>query len=206
MQEEPQPPMARSRRRSLVIDPSMQWTAALAVGMVVETGLFMIVALRRLQLGSDDAAAAGGGLLRSPMLWTLLVLGVVLAAIVTLVLFLTHRVAGPARTLAHAVDGLCENDFSRRCRVRRHDHLQHLSLRVARLTNKLRIDRQRMRIFLDRVEADVYGGDRERASAAIRAFRHEWGLEGPIDPTLPDGLEERLAASAAGPPEPAAKE
>ena len=111
------------------------------------------------------------------MLWNGLFVSFVIAAVVIFTLLLTHRVAGPARVLEHALDGMCDNVFDRRCKVRRRDYLSKLSRSVARLSDKLRIDRKRLVILLDRVDLDVASGNVDDAREKIRAFRDEWELD-----------------------------
>lgn len=51
---------------------------------------------------------------------------------------LTHRVAGPARVIEHAVDGIREGDFSRRLTLRKRDYLKGLAAAVAQLSAHVR--------------------------------------------------------------------
>jgi len=85
-------------------------------------------------------------------------------------------VAGPARVLRHAIEGLCANDLDRRAIVRRGDYLRDLSASVTRLGRKMRNDRELLRIALDGVARALAEGDPSAAERLLEKFRRERGL------------------------------
>src|SRR5262249_15661654 len=87
-----EPPTKPRRRRSIVIEPSMQWPAALAVGAIVAAGVVMISVARYLQTGANETDFTGERIARLTVLWNGLLVVFVIAAVVTYVLNLTHKV------------------------------------------------------------------------------------------------------------------
>lgn len=171
-----QEPIVLKRRRSIVVDPTMQWPAALAVGGVILGALVLMSIARYLQSGPDVADLSGEGAARLAVIWNAVFLVFVLAAVVTYVLILTHRVAGPARVLEEAIAGMAENDFERRIHLRRRDYLRRLAAGISDLSDKMRRDRDRQRNALDRIERDLKAGDAEAARKSLVSYRLECAL------------------------------
>src|SRR5262245_40641186 len=92
------------RRRLIVIEPLMQWHAALAVGAVVATGLLMMSVARYFLAGRDLPDLSGEWITRLTLLWNGLLIGFVTVAVVGFALILTHKVAGPARVLERKIE------------------------------------------------------------------------------------------------------
>lgn len=163
-------------RRSVVVDPAMQWRAALAVGGVIALTL-VLMSITRAAMASTGVDDPGGEkAAHLALVWNVVFVGFVLAAVVTFVLIYTHRVAGPARVLRHAIEGLCANDLDRRAIVRRGDYLRDLSASVTRLGRKMRNDRELLRIALDGVARALAEGDPSAAERLLEKFRRERGL------------------------------
>jgi len=166
----------KKRRRSIVIDSSMQWSAALTVGGVIAATLVLMSITRAVLSSSDAGDISGEKAAHLAWIWNGVFVGFVLAAVMTFVLVLTHRVAGPARVLQRAIEGFCASDFERRASVRRGDYLRSLSASVVRLGRKMRNDRQRLRVELDRVVRALAVGDAALAHQLLDKFRRERGL------------------------------
>jgi hypothetical protein len=172
MDAEPQEPV-KNRRRSVLVDPSMQWAAALAVGGVVAGFLILFSVTRFLRWGSDAADLTGEEAAFAAILWNGLSIAFVVVAVMVFMVHLTHRVAGAARVLEHAIDGLVEGDLERRRTLRRKDYLQRLATGVGRLAEKMKGDDAHLRAALDRIESALRDGDVGKAREAIGALRGE---------------------------------
>lgn len=170
-------PVEERSRVSIVVDPKMQWRAALSVGGVIAATLVLMSITRAALAGIDADDAGGDKAARLALIWNGVFVGFVLAAVVTFVLLWTHRVAGPARVLRRAIDGLCANDLERRANVRRGDHLRDLSASVVRLGRKMRSDRDLLRMALDGVARALAEGDPAAAERLVEKFRRERGLD-----------------------------
>lgn len=163
-------------RRSIVVDPAMQWRAALGVGGVIALTLVLMSITRAAMASSSVDDPGGEKAAHLALVWNVVFVGFVLAAVVTFVLIYTHRVAGPARVLRHAIEGMCANDLDRRAVVRRGDYLRDLAASVTRLGRKMRRDRELQRIALDGVARALAEGDPGAAARILDKFRRERGL------------------------------
>jgi hypothetical protein len=166
-------------RRNIVVDPRMQWRAALAVGGVIALTLVLMSFTRAAMASTGVDDPGGERAAHLALVWNVVFVGFVLAVVVTFVLLYTHRVAGPAQVLRRAIEGLCANDFDRRAHVRRGDYLRDLSASVVRLGRKMRRDRELTRLGLDGVARALAEGDPAAAERLLEKFRRERGLAAP---------------------------
>jgi hypothetical protein len=88
----------------------------------------------------------------------------------------TRRVAGAARVLERALDGMCDDDLDRSTTLRRKDPLQTLAAGVGRLAGRLRDKRDRLRVVLERIDRDLASDDLEAARRTLQSFRVECRL------------------------------
>ena len=98
------------RTRSVVVDSSLQWTAALSVGSVIASGLVLLAMSRFMSSTTDggDMSSQDSALLA--VIWNAVLIGFVMAVVTTFILVFTRRVAGAARVLERAIDGMCDDD------------------------------------------------------------------------------------------------
>jgi methyl-accepting chemotaxis protein len=131
-------PNAR-RRGTYIVDRELQFAfvfhfvAALALmGALYVAAVYLLPnAVVLEELGADEMRAY---LLRSNLVYFVLAT----ALLCGLSILLTHRVAGPARVIEHAVDGIRDGDFSRRLTLRKRDYLKGLAASVAQLSAHVR--------------------------------------------------------------------
>ena len=164
------------RTRSVVVDPSLQWTAALSVGSVIASGLVLLAMSRFMSSTTDAGDMSSQDSAVLAVIWNAVLIGFVMAVVTTFVLVFTRRVAGAARVLERAVDGMCDDDLGRSAPPRRKDPLQTLSAGVGRLAQRLRDRRERLRVVLERIDRDLANGDVEAARRTLQSFRVECRL------------------------------
>jgi len=174
------------RTRSVVVDPSLQWTAALSVGSVIASGLVLLAMSRFMSSTTDggDMSSQDSALLA--VIWNAVLIGFVMAVVTTFILVFTRRVAGAARVLERAIDGMCDDDLDRSTTLRRKDPLQTLAAGVGRLAGRLRDKRDRLRVVLERIDRDLASDDSEAARRTLQSFRVECRLvdDGAVTPPV----------------------
>jgi methyl-accepting chemotaxis protein len=174
------------RTRSVVVDPSMQWTAALSVGSVIASGLVLLAMSRFMSSTTDGGDMSSQDSAVLAVIWNAVLIGFVMAVVTTFILVFTRRVAGAARVLERAVDGMCDDDLDRSTTLRRKDPLQTLAAGVGRLAGRLRDQRDRLRVVLERIDRDLASDDLEAARRTLQSFRVECRLvdDGAVTPPV----------------------
>jgi methyl-accepting chemotaxis protein len=172
------------RTRSVVVDPSLQWTAALSVGSVIASGLVLLAMSRFMSSTTDGGDMSSQDSAVLAVIWNAVLIGFVMAVVTTFILVFTRRVAGAARVLERAVDGMCDDDLDRSTTLRRKDPLQTLAAGVGRLAGRLRDQRDRLRVVLERIDRDLASDDLEAARRTLQSFRVECRLvdDGAVTP------------------------
>lgn len=118
-------------------------------------------------------------LMRSNLVYFVIALGL----LATLSVLLTHRVAGPARVIENAVDGIRTGDFDRRLTLRKRDYMKGLAAAVAQLSVHLRKANAERLTVLRAIDRCLEEND----LPAARELLHQLGLpeEAPADPRAP---------------------
>jgi methyl-accepting chemotaxis protein len=169
-------PVDVERMRSVVVDPPMQWTAALSVGSVIASGLVFLAMSRFMNSTADNGEMTSQESAVLAVVWNAVLIGFVMAVVTTFILVFTRRVAGAARVLERAVDGMREDDLDRSTTLRRKDPLQTLSVGIGALAGRLRDKRDRLRVVLERIDRDLASEDLEAARRTLQSFRVECRL------------------------------
>jgi hypothetical protein len=172
------------RPRSVVVDPSLQWTAALSVGSVIASGLVLLAMSRFMSSTTEAGDMSSQESAVLAVIWNAVLIGFVMAVVTTFILVFTRRVAGATRVLERAIDGMCDDDLERSTALRRKDPLQTLSAGVGRLAGRLRDKRDRLRVVLERIDRDLASDDAAAARRTLQSFRVECRLvdDGAADP------------------------
>jgi hypothetical protein len=162
--------MTRKHRRFFRIDRSMRWPVGITIGSVLAIGVVLVTARRRL-IGSDEPlmlADLDGG--KVSMICNALYFVATLALVVWYAISISHRFAGPARVLEHALDGMLVDDFERRVTLRRKDHLKGVAERIGKVAQRMRVEQEAQRAFLrelaDHLAREDYDGARHLVDAA----------------------------------------
>jgi methyl-accepting chemotaxis protein len=175
---EPQEPVRHRRRRTLIVDRSMQMGAVAAVAGI-GAGFVLLWVISRMwsssprmgELTGDEASTLA-------MLADALYIALALAAVVIYVVWLTHRVAGPARVIRHALDGMVANDFGRRLTLRRKDFLKDVAASAANVAAKMRSDRDGVSTLIQELEGLLERSDAASALCVLHSFRDLHALGG----------------------------
>ncbi|MCB9833441.1 MAG: hypothetical protein H6807_13305 [Planctomycetes bacterium] len=112
-------------------------------------------------------------------------LGVMFLSLWVVAQRVTHSVAGPARLIKTAVDGLLEGDYDRRLALRRHDYLKDLAASVKQLSDQLRGQAALKEEICLELEGALEQGDGERAQVLVRRLRGLSGAAAPAEDPSP---------------------
>lgn len=193
---EPVQPIAHHRRRTFIVDKSMQLGAVFAV-VGIGAGFALIGVVTKIWGGDDHAdGLTSDEASRLAFLVDGLFVALAVAAVAVYIVWLTHRVAGPARVIRQALEGLLVNDFGRRTRLRKKDFLKDVAESAGKVAQKLRVEREELRTLTAELDRFLARGEIEPARQSLRSFRDAHGLvvdefavrsKTPVEATTPPG-------------------
>jgi hypothetical protein len=169
--ETPQEPLRRQRRTKFIVDPAMQLGAVFSV-VGIAAGFLLIWFV--VQLGGAERGTkelTGDQASRLSLLADGLFVTLALLTVAVYVVWLTQRVAGPARAIKAALEGMLVDDFDRRLRLRRKDFLKDVAVAAERVGRRMSSQRDETAAFLAELDAHLKRGDVESAARAASLFR-----------------------------------
>ncbi len=162
----------RQRRRQWIVDRPGQLPAIFATGgllvalVLVQAGSHWILGEGR--SGAEQSSAELGQL----ALWFNFGYFIfLLFAMVGVVVVITHRYAGPARVIEHALDAFRAGEYAPRLALRERDQLKGLAAAASRLGQHLRKQELARNVAATQLEARLRNGDLQGALASALALR-----------------------------------
>ncbi len=151
---------ARRKRERYLVDAQLQWALALPL-----LAILVVIALAHtaaIYLFAGDSALRAMTTEEGRRLFlgaNIIYYALATAALGSVTIFLTHRIAGPARIIERAVRGLQRGDYEERLALRPRDDLKPLATAVTELRNHLRERDDRRRYLLQEVASRLEEND-----------------------------------------------
>lgn len=197
MSEERQERPRSHRRRQLVVDKRLQFSIMFTVVGGIATICLIFLSVNFVLPQQEALEALGGEGVHT--LIVRLIVGFFLSSALTLgslLLIVSHRVAGPAMVFERALRAFSRGSYDARVKTRRRDYLKNVSDAMQDLKDQLIQDRAHRASCLDQLQAAMESRDEEvagRLLSELRLMDHA----APRDPKKPRVVPSRRNARPA---------